>query len=117
MPLSECSHSLGGAQGSGDVVLALEDGLVLSHLLLDHIQEEGVLLTLGVAFHGGPPGFYSSTLPTSQMIPLADLSSSASSTLRTRPTVHASTSGGNNSQVCGLLVFSVARHVSAPLPV
>ena len=72
MPISECSHSLGGTRGSGDVVLPLEDGLVLSHLLLDLVQEEGVLLTLGVAFHGGPPGFYSSTLPTSRMIPLAD---------------------------------------------
>ena len=57
MPISECSHSLGGTRGSGDVVLPLEDGLVLSHLLLDLVQEEGVLLTLGVAFHGGQPGF------------------------------------------------------------
>ena len=54
------------------MVLPLEAGLGLSHLLLDPIQEEGVLLTLGVAFHGGQPGFYSSTLPTSRMLPLAD---------------------------------------------
>ena len=56
MALSECSHSLGGARGSGDVILPLKDGLVLTHLLLDLIQEEGVLLTLGVAFHGGQHG-------------------------------------------------------------
>ena len=56
MPISECSHSLGGTRGSGDVILPLEDGLVLSHLLLDLVQEEGVLLTLGVAFHGGQHG-------------------------------------------------------------
>ena len=56
MQISKCSHSLGGTQGSGDVVLPLEDGLVLLHLLLDLVQEEGVLLTLGVAFHGGQPG-------------------------------------------------------------
>ena len=54
------------------MILPLEDGLVLTHLLLDLVQEEGVLLTLGVAFHGGQPGFYSSTLPTSRMLPLAD---------------------------------------------
>ena len=46
MALSECSHSLGDARGSGDVVLALGDGLLPSHLLLDHVEEEGVLLTL-----------------------------------------------------------------------
>ena len=56
MALSECSHSLGDARGSGDVVLALEDGLVLSHLHPEHVQAEGVLLTLGVAFHGGQLG-------------------------------------------------------------
>ena len=55
MPISECSHSLGGTRGSGDVVLPLEAGLGLSHLLLDPVQEEGVLLTLGVTFHGGQP--------------------------------------------------------------
>ena len=56
MPISECSHSLGGTRGSGDAILPLEDGLVLTHLLLDLVQEEGVLLTLGVAFHGGQHG-------------------------------------------------------------
>ena len=40
----------------GTWFLPLEDGLVLMPLLLGHIQEEGVLLTLGVAFHGGPHG-------------------------------------------------------------
>ena len=38
------------------MVLPLEDGLVLWHLLLDLVQEEGVLLTLGVAIHGGQQG-------------------------------------------------------------
>ena len=48
MALSKCSHSLGDAWGSRDVVLALGDGLLPSHLLLlDPVEEEGVLLTLG----------------------------------------------------------------------
>ena len=55
MPISACSHALGGTRSSGDVVLPLEAGLGLSHLLLDLVQEEGVLLTLGVALHGGQP--------------------------------------------------------------
>ena len=42
-------------EAPGDVVLPLEPGLELSHLLLDPVQEEGVLLTLGVTFHGGQP--------------------------------------------------------------
>ena len=56
MPTSACSHALGGTRGSGDMVLPLEAGLVLSHLLLDLVQEVGVILTLGVAFHGGQHG-------------------------------------------------------------
>ena len=56
MPTSACSHALCGTRGSGDVVLPLEAGLGLLHLLLDSVQEEGVLLTLGVAFHGGQHG-------------------------------------------------------------
>ena len=42
-------------EAPGDVVLPLEPGLELSHLLLDPVQEEGVHETLGVALHGGQP--------------------------------------------------------------
>ena len=42
-------------EAPGDVVLPLEPGLGLSHLLLDPVQEEGVHETLGVALHGGQP--------------------------------------------------------------
>ena len=42
-------------QAPGDVVLPLELGLGLSHLLLDPVQEEGVHETLGVAFALGQP--------------------------------------------------------------
>ena len=55
MPISSCSHALGGTRGSRDVVLPLELGLGLLHLLLDPVQEEGVHETLRVALHGGQP--------------------------------------------------------------
>ena len=42
-------------EAPGDVVLPLEPGLELSHLLLDPVQEEGVHETLGATFHGGQP--------------------------------------------------------------
>ena len=42
-------------EAPGDVVLPLELGLGLSHLLLDPVQEEGVHETLGVTFALGQP--------------------------------------------------------------
>ena len=56
MPTSAWFHALGGIpEAPGAMVVPLEPGLELSHLLLDPVQEEGVHKTLGVALHGGQP--------------------------------------------------------------